>query len=70
MTIGHTVTFNDVSDVVVLTHEGSVDRALHSQHLLQRFGGPVQVGVGLPNFVNVHLVILHTMREVLVYNLI
>lgn len=51
-------TFDDVSDVMVLADECSVDGALNAKLLLHRLGVTFQVGVGLTHFVHKHIVIL------------
>lgn len=52
-------TFDNMNNGLIRTHKSSINRALNSQHLLERFGVAFQVCVWLSNFVHKHLIILH-----------
>lgn len=52
------LTFDDVSNVMILADKRSINGALDSQLRLHRFGVTLQVSVRLSRFVDIELIIL------------
>lgn len=52
------LTFDDVSNVMILADKCSINGALDSQLLLHRFGVTLQVSVWLSSFVDIEFIIL------------
>lgn len=56
-------TFDNVSNVIMLADECSINGTFDAQLLLQRLGVTVQVGMWLSNFVKKYLVILRGINK-------
>lgn len=52
------LTFDNMSRVLVVAHECSVDGTFQAQFLLDGLGVTVHMGVGLSNFVKKHMLVL------------
>lgn len=62
----HLITFDNVSNVMVLTDECSINGTLNAQLLRHRFGVTIEVGVGLTDSVNIQIVILDHVKVIFI----